>query len=164
MFKILQPDEQYDNVHEIDLDKLKEKGIKGIICDIDNTLAPYKQEIILEDSKKWLHKLQSKGFKVCLVSNAMERRVDFFRQQFDLPAIGQAVKPAKRAFKKALHEILQLDNKETAIIGDQVFTDVLGGNRMGLYTILVNPLEKNEFFATKLVRIIEKLIFKREKV
>jgi len=88
------------------------------------------------------------------------RRVECFSNQLDIPAISNAVKPRKKAFKQGL-KILDISNNEVALIGDQIFTDILGGNRMGFQTILVDPLNKEEFFTTKLMRLLEKLVIKR---
>ncbi len=162
MLKILVPDHYYKNIFEIDLQKLKDDNIKGIICDIDNTIVPYEKKEVMNDVLDWFQTLKKMNFKVCLVSNGREKRVKFFRKELNLPALGQAVKPSKKAFKKALNHILKLDKSETAVIGDQIFTDVLGGNRAGLKTILVDPMGEKEFFVTKFVRFIESLVFKRD--
>lgn len=160
MLDNLKPDLYYPDIFTIDLKLLEGEGIKGFICDIDNTIVPWSEERILQEVIEWFAEVQRKGFKVCLVSNGIDDRVNFFSRRLSLPAVGQAVKPAKRAFKLAKAK-LDLRTHEIAVIGDQIFTDILGGNRMGFMTILVDPLSKKEFFTTKIMRLLEKLVFKR---
>ena len=162
MLKCLKPDYYYPDVFALEIDRLWGLGIRGIICDIDNTIVPYGKREVLEGVEEWLLELQSVGFRVCLVSNGKQERVDYFANELELPAIGKAAKPMGRSFRRALKEILQLKANETAIVGDQIFTDVLGGNRVGLKTILVEPLAENEFFVTKVVRLMERIIFTRK--
>ncbi|MFW6282134.1 MAG: YqeG family HAD IIIA-type phosphatase [bacterium] len=159
MFNKMQPDQYYRDIFEIDLDLLKKTGIKGLICDIDNTIVPWSEESVILEVANWFEKINEEGFKICLVSNGTDRRVKFFSEELKLPAVGQAIKPAKRAFKIA-QKILELEKEEIAVIGDQIFTDVYGGNRMGYTTILVDPLSDKELKSTRLMRSIEKLIFK----
>jgi len=161
MFNFLKPDYYYDNIFDIDLNKLKSAGIKGIICDIDNTIVPYDQKVVTEEVSNWFFKLHRKNFAVCLISNGFERRVKYFRQKLNIPAIGQAVKPRKKAFIKAL-DILEVNKEKVIVIGDQIFTDIWGGNRMELKTILVNPLVERDFILTKVLRILETLFFARK--
>ena len=161
MLSSLIPDHYYRNIFNIDLEQLQRNNIKGIICDIDNTIVPYKKRSLKEKVVNWFDTIQDEGFKVCLVSNGMDSRVNFFSKELDIPAIGQAIKPRKKAYQHAI-EILKLDKPQIVVIGDQIFTDILGGNRLELETILVNPMDKNEFFITRLVRKFEGLVFKRK--
>lgn len=161
MFELLTPDEYYRNIFEIDIKRLKHNGIRGIICDIDNTIVPYKNKMISDEVREWLDKLRKNDFKICLVSNGLKSRVDYFSNKLDLPAVGKAVKPAKRAYKESI-KILDLDKEEIVVVGDQIFTDILGGNRLNLNTILVNPMTEEEFFVTRIMRKIEKCFFKRK--
>ncbi|MFW6034915.1 MAG: YqeG family HAD IIIA-type phosphatase [Halanaerobiales bacterium] len=160
MITKLQPDLYYRNIFVIDFDKLKQEGIKGIICDIDNTIVPWTEEEVIEEVADWFISIKDKGFDICLVSNGTDRRVQFFSDKLSLPAFGQAIKPTKRAFKLA-QKSLDFKKTEIAVIGDQIFTDVFGGNRMGYKTILVDPMSKKEFITTKIMRLLEKIFFKR---
>jgi HAD superfamily phosphatase (TIGR01668 family) len=156
----LNPDSYYESVFEINLDNLKDADIKGIIVDIDNTIIPWNDKNISDEVFNWFKKMVKEGFKLCLISNGMNKRVEYFSNQLDIPAIGNAVKPRKKAYIKSL-KILDLKRDKIAVIGDQVFTDVLGGNRMGFMTILVDPLNKNEFITTRLMRLFEKFVINR---
>ena len=157
--KLLTPDLHAESILHIDLDKLKKKNIKGLIIDIDNTLVAWDIKSANDITKKWLLKLKEKGFKVCLVSNNTEDRVVKFNEELKLLAIHNAVKPRRKSFRKAM-EMMGTNISNTAIIGDQIFTDVLGGNRIGIYTILVTPIESKEFWWTTFVRKIERHVLK----
>jgi len=159
ILKYLSPREHVDNVLLINPQHLKKKGIRGIAIDLDNTLLPWKDDTFLPEVLAWVMELKNNGFKICIVSNAKPQRVKDLSKILDVPAVWKAVKPSKGAFRKAL-SILELEPSKVAMIGDQIFTDTLGGNRLGLYTILVNPLEKKEFVLTMQVRKVEKLVLR----
>ena len=160
MPKLLTPDLFVDTVYDIDLAALKARGIENIITDLDNTLVPWIEKDVNPKLMEWVNGLKSNGFKVCLVSNAVESRVETFRESMNVPGISKAGKPRNGAFLQAI-EILGSTPKTTAVIGDQIFTDVLGGNRLGLYTILVIPLSEKEFIGTRLVRLAERFVLRK---
>lgn len=160
MISLLKPDYYFNDIFSIDLDLLLKQGIKGIICDIDNTIVPWSEKRVLLEVADWFNAVKNKDFRICLVSNGMDRRVSFFSEELEVPAIGQAVKPTRKAFKLAKDK-LGLNSSEIAMIGDQIFTDILGGNRMGFKTILVDPMSEEELFSTKIIRKLEKLVFER---
>jgi HAD superfamily phosphatase (TIGR01668 family) len=159
MLTKLRPDMYVESIYHIDFDTLKLLGVDTIITDLDNTLVPWVEKDVNPRLMGWLQDIRSQGFKVCLVSNAVETRVDSFRQAMGVPGISKANKPLNRAFLQAL-SILGSDADKTAVIGDQVFTDVLGGNRLGLYTILVVPISKQEFIGTRFVRVVERWVLR----
>lgn len=159
MLKILTPDLHVESVLKLDLKKLKDNNIKGLIIDIDNTLVSWDIKYASEKTKEWLLNLEKEGFNVCLVSNNTEDRVVTFNEELKLPAIHRASKPRVGAFKKAMKTMGTKVNN-TAVIGDQIFTDVLGGNRMRLFTVLVVPLAGKEFWWTTFVRKIERHVLK----
>lgn len=159
MMKLLTPDLHVDSVLDLDLEKVKANNIKGLIIDIDNTLVSWELKYASDKTKEWLLNLEKEGFKVCLVSNNTEDRVVTFNEKLKLPAIHRAAKPRIGAFKKAM-EIMGTEVSNTAIIGDQIFTDVLGGNRMNIFTILVVPIEGKEFWWTTFVRKVERHVLK----
>ncbi len=162
MLNLLCPDIYLESIYQLDLSKLKKKGIKGIITDLDNTLIAWDENEIYPQLDDWFKILKKEGFKVCIVSNNSLERVSEFADIFGIPAIPKAVKPRRRAFRLAM-EKMQLKPEEAAVLGDQVFTDVLGGNRLGLFTILVIPVSEREFIGTKVVRQAEKFVLKRLK-
>lgn len=158
--KYLLPSMYVESIYHIDLEKLRARGIDTIISDLDNTLVPWVETQVNPELKTWLENLKAQGFKVCLVSNALERRIAHFRAELNVPGLSRANKPSRKAFRQAL-ALLGSRPETTAMIGDQIFTDVLGGNRLGLFTILVVPLCDRDFFTTRIVRIFERWILSR---
>jgi len=162
LFKILNPDQQLDSIFEVDLDHLQSLGIKGIITDMDNTIVAWNDRNITPRLAEWFARLRSRGFKLFIISNNSRDSGGQLALELDIPAIFYAVKPRKRAFQQAL-ENMELTPEEVAVIGDQIFTDVFGGNRLGLHTILVTPISEKEFIWTKLMRMLERLVLGRGK-
>ena len=148
--------------YELDIEILKKNSIEGIIIDIDNTLVPWSVRFADERVINLIKMLTEEGFKLCILSNGTKNRVSEFNRDLKLPAVHNAAKPSKAAFKKALN-YLGTKPQNTAVIGDQIFTDILGGNRLGLFTILVVPQSSKEFLWTRFVRQIEKLVLKKYK-
>ena len=159
--QLLVPNQRLNDIFEIDPDHLESLGIKGIITDMDNTLVPWSDRTVYPRLTEWFTMLKERGFKLYIVSNNSRERGALLAGELDIPAIWYAVKPRRKAFRRAIDE-MGLSPEEVAVVGDQVMTDVLGGNRLGLYTILVNPISEKEFFWTKLNRLIEKLLTGRE--
>lgn len=162
MKRLLRPNLEVGNLKEIPLDVLAKKNIRGIIFDLDNTIIAWDKREMEQEIIEWLRLLQAKGFKLCIVSNSMKKRVRIIAESLAFPYAARAGKPLRRGFRKAL-ELLSLEGDEVAVVGDQLFTDVLGGNRIGAFTILVRPLGQKEFFTTRCMRILEGLVFKRKK-
>jgi len=160
MLELLKPRIYLDSVFHLDLEQLKQLNIQGFIIDIDNTLVEWDKKYASERVKNWLRNLELEGFKVCLVSNNTEDRVVTFNEELKLPAIHRAVKPRLEPFEKAM-SIMGTKPETTAVIGDQIFTDIFGGNRLNLFTILVIPIGNRELTWTKFVRKIEKVVLKK---
>ncbi|MHC2182345.1 HAD superfamily phosphatase (TIGR01668 family) [Paenibacillus sp. PvR052] len=150
------PRKQVNSIYEIALNELWEQGYRGIITDLDNTLVGAKAPLATPELIDWLKVVGQVGFQVVVVSNNQRTRVTKFAEPLSLPFIYRAKKPTSASFRKALH-MMNLRAEETVVIGDQMLTDVLGGNRMGLFTILVRPISlMDEGFFTKVNRRIEK--------
>ena len=158
--RILTPNYYYNSIYEVDLALLKRNDIKGLIIDIDNTLVGWDTPLPTAEVKQWLDKLKENGFAVCLVSNNNKKRVMHFSKELNIPFIYQAKKPTKKNFLAAM-KILETTNPKTAVIGDQIFTDILGGNRLKLTTILIKPIKSKEFWWTNFVRKIERRVIKK---
>jgi uncharacterized protein len=156
---LLIPDLSLANIFEINVEMLEKQGIKGIITDMDNTLVPWSDRAVYPRLADWFKGLKSRGFKLIIVSNNSKDKGGKLARELDIPAIWYAIKPRRRAFRRAL-EIMQLRPDEVAVVGDQLFTDVLGGNRLGLFTIHVDPISEKEFFSTKLMRMMERFLFR----
>lgn len=156
----LRPDFHVLSLNEIPILELKEKGIKGLIIDLDNTLTNWNCHNIDPTVYKWLMDLNKWGFKTCILSNNGVKRIEATITGLKIPFVANALKPRKKGFKKAM-ELMDCQRENTAIIGDQLFTDILGGKRVGITTILVAPRSKQEFFGTKLTRLIERLVLSK---
>ncbi|WP_336745763.1 YqeG family HAD IIIA-type phosphatase [Paenibacillus sp. y28] len=151
------PQLRVSTIYEIDTDMLKRQGIRGIITDLDNTLVGAKRPDATPELLEWLKRLKAEGFQVVIVSNNRHLRVARFSEPIGIPFIYSARKPFGRAFRQAMGQ-MGLTSKQTVVIGDQMLTDVLGGNRMGLYTIMVDPIAMaDEGFFTRINRRIEKV-------
>lgn len=159
---IFKPDLTVDSLAEIDLKKYWEKGKRGIILDLDNTIVLWQETKLVEKARIFLEKALALNYRVCLLSNAGTSRVKKIAEKHELPYLALALKPRKSVFRKALAK-LKLTEKEVLVIGDQIFTDIWGGNRVGCETILVSPLEKKEFMGTKVLRFLEYLVKRKFK-
>ncbi|GAB6274677.1 MAG: YqeG family HAD IIIA-type phosphatase [Peptococcaceae bacterium] len=158
MLEIFYPRLFVSSLPELDLKHLLRLGIKGILLDLDNTIIPRCTESCSPEIIDWLNKLRGCGFKLCIISNNKSARVKMLAGELEVPAVHYAFKPFKRAFCQAL-SLLKTAPEETAVIGDQIFTDILGGNRLGLFTILVVPLNGKEHWLTQLInRRLEKAL------
>lgn len=148
-----------DKVQDINAQMLRKNNIKGLILDIDNTLVPTHVKDADEAAVEWIRRVKNDGFKACIVSNASRRRVVRFNERLQLHAIHRASKPGTRAFHKAAR-LMELKPENIAVIGDQIFTDVYGGNKAKMFTILVKPIHKKESVIVMLKRFPEKLVLK----
>ena len=158
MFEILRPKVYVDSVCNIDLKKLKEiKKIEGIIIDLDNTLVAWGQNEVSQKNIDWVNEAKKLGLKICIVSNTNSKRVAKLAKIFDVPYHSKYFKPFSVAFNNGL-KILDTKKSETVVIGDQIFTDMWGGNRLKLLTILVSPIVKKDSIGTFLHRNLEKII------
>jgi hypothetical protein len=142
----------------IDPEVLWRKGIRGILIDLDNTLVPWRGREVFEDVRAWLEKVKTRGLQVCIISNAASgSRVAKMADWLNLPYMPRSFKPRRRGFRWGM-QLLGLKVNEVAVIGDQVFTDILGGNRLGALTILVEPLSSRDFISTQVVRLMERWV------
>jgi uncharacterized protein len=153
------PDEQVQDIFSIRPEYLKEKGIKAIITDLDNTLVEWDRPNATPKLIQWFKEMQEQGILVTIVSNNNERRVGAFSDPLGVPFIFQARKPMGRAFRRAIKQ-MGVKKEEAVVIGDQLLTDVLGGNRNGFHTILVVPVAQSDGFITKFNRRVERRIMK----
>ena len=157
MIKHFLPDQHVKSIIEIQPESLKEKGIKGIITDLDNTLVEWDRPNATPKLIEWFDNMRRHEILVTIVSNNNERRVKSFSDPLQIPFIFQAKKPMTRAFNKAIKQ-MGLRKEETVVIGDQLLTDVLGGNRSGFHTILVVPVAQTDGFVTRFNRKVERRI------
>ncbi|PRO65074.1 YqeG family HAD IIIA-type phosphatase [Alkalicoccus urumqiensis] len=158
MLKKFIPNQYVPSIYEIDIQELKRLGIKGVITDLDNTLVEWHRKEATEELLQWLEELSEEGFEVVIVSNNNEKRVHAFASPHNITFIHSAKKPFSKAFKAAC-KLMGLKHGETVVIGDQLLTDILGGNRAGFHTILVVPVAETDGILTKFNRSIERRVF-----
>jgi HAD superfamily phosphatase (TIGR01668 family) len=153
----LRPHLYLPSVQSVDPRLLRRRGIRGVVLDLDNTLAGWKAPRPTREVKAWVGRLAGHGIGAVILSNNGRGRVEDFANWLGVPFIPNARKPSRRGFQQAM-AVLGTGPATTAVIGDQVFTDILGGNRTGLFTILVTPLTRQEFLGTRAVRHLEDVV------
>lgn len=155
--RVLRPDAVAERLCSVSLDDLAARGITGIIVDLDNTLVGYGREELSPADAAWIADALARGFRVCLLSNNFTGRVTRVSNELGVPAISSALKPLPRAFSQALR-VLGTSKRATVVVGDQLFTDVLGAKLMGLHSILTTPLESKDWLGTRVLRMLERLV------
>ena len=149
-------------VQDIKIEFLIKNKIKALILDVDNTLIDYNKNLS-EEVVKWSKELQGQGIKMYILSNTNKKqKVKDVADKLEIPFEIFAKKPSKKGFIK-IKEILQVKEENIAVVGDQLFTDVLGGNRCNMFTILVDPVNKKDYWYTAWKRPIENIIKRKLK-
>lgn len=159
IFKRFYPTYKYEKVEDISFELLEQDNIKAILFDMDNTLVNHKY-IYSENLKKWTKIAKEKGIKLYILSNSpVGKKVKKIAGELGMKFKYNASKPSIKGFKFVIADLkLPVDN--IVMVGDQLFTDVWGGNRVGMKTILVKPIQKKEWILTKIKRPIEKVVLK----
>lgn len=154
---MLKPNAYFSKVEDITIRFLIKNEIKALILDVDNTLIDYNNNLS-EKVIKWALDLQGQGIKIYILSNSNKKdKVKRVAEKISVPYINFAKKPFKKGFLK-VKEKLNIEEKRIAVIGDQIFTDVIGGNRCNMFTILVDPIDKKDFWYTAWKRPLENKI------
>lgn len=156
MFKIFYPDEYVASTYVINFEELYQKGYRGLIFDIDNTLVPHGVPAD-ERAINLFERLRFIGFETCLISNNQEPRVRPFAEKVDSKYVFDAHKPSTKNYKKAMR-LMKTDEETTIFIGDQLFTDVWGAKRTGIKSILVKPIHPKEEIQIVLKRYLERVV------
>ncbi|MCR5527303.1 MAG: YqeG family HAD IIIA-type phosphatase [Lachnospiraceae bacterium] len=156
MFESFFPDEYIESTYAIDFEKMYEKGYRGVIFDIDNTLVPHDAPADA-NAIAFFKKLKSIGFKALVLSNNKEPRVKKFADAVGCEYIYKANKPSRGGYLKAM-EKLNTEKNNTLFVGDQLFTDVWGAHRTGIHSILVHPIDPKEEIQIVLKRYLEKIV------
>lgn len=154
------PDRLAPRLHNVSLDELAARGIRGLILDLDNTMVAYRQSEIVADHLCWVEEAHARGFKMVMLSNNFTDRVTTVAAQLRIGCIPNALKPLPTGFLRA-RSLLGLRSREIAVVGDQLFTDVLGAKLLGFYTILTEPIEPHDFAITRVFRFFERLLLAR---
>lgn len=165
LFERFYPDEYMESTYSIDFEALYQSGYRSVIFDVDNTLVPHGAPAD-ERSIALMQRLKTLGMQVLFLSNNKEPRVKMFRDGVDYGSyIYKAGKPGRAGYVRAMEQ-LGTSTKDTLFVGDQLFTDVWGAKKAGLFTILVKPMNPKEEIQIVLKRVLEKPIlfcYKRSK-
>lgn len=156
MFKKFYPNEYRNSTYELNFQEYFDKGYRGILFDIDNTLVEHGLPAT-DRAVKLFDDLRKIGFKTCLISNNQEPRVKPFAELVKSDYIYNAHKPSTKNYKKAM-DIMGTDISNSMFVGDQLFTDVYGANRAKMYTVLVKPIHPKEEIQIVLKRKLEKIV------
>jgi len=158
MLNFLFPNYYFDSITQIRSGWLREQEIYAILLDVDSTLKYYRSKTLLPEIAEWLTRKRERGFEFCLLSNGRRRRIEKLANELDLPFLAPAYKPFPSGCRKAM-KMLYLDPDYTALIGDQIFADVMAANLAGIRSILVKPLRPQEepFFA-RVKRPFERIV------
>jgi len=143
MLQFLTPHFRIDRVEELTPKRLREWGLSALLLDVDCTLKRYGRQEVSPEVAAWIEQLRAKGIVMCLVSNGMGGRIRRFAERLDLPCVSLAMKPLPRGIRSAMRR-LALRPSQTAMVGDQLFADVMAGRLAGVRTILVRPNHPEE--------------------
>lgn len=157
MLEKLFPDIYIKSIAELPIEELKKRGIKALVFDIDNTISPYDVAEPDDDALAVLDKLKEEGFKICLLSNNKEQRIKLFNKKIGAYAYWEAGKPGVKKLREAMDE-MGTDSKSTAMVGDQVFTDMWCGHNAGLLSIMTAPICERDQLITKVKRPLERFV------
>ena len=156
MLETFYPDQYVDSTYGLPFEELYKKGYRGIIFDVDNTLVPHGAPADAR-SLELFRRLKEIGFSTCILSNNKEPRVAPFAEKVGSPYLFKGGKPSRKGYRKAM-QIMKTDESNTLFIGDQLFTDVWGARRTGLYSILVKPINPKEEIQIVLKRYLEAIV------
>ncbi|WP_206529473.1 YqeG family HAD IIIA-type phosphatase [Brevibacillus sp. SYP-B805] len=152
----LMPNEFVESIHHIDPEELKKRKIRGVITDLDNTLVEWNRPDATPEVVEWFRRLRQAGIQVTVVSNNNRERVHRFCEPLEARFIWAARKPLGQAFMRAVRD-MNVPIEETVVVGDQLFTDILGGNLLGFHTILVVPVAQTDGILTRFNRLLERI-------
>ena len=160
---LLKPHIKLKRVTDITLKLLNKYNIYSLILDVDNTLSTHHGEVLTDGLEDWIKEMHNGGIKLTVLSNSKERRVKPFSQKIGLPFIALGLKPLPFGYYRAL-KMSASKRKNTAIVGDQIFTDVLGGRLSGVKTILLTPIKLETTKGFKFKRKLETYVYKLHKI
>lgn len=148
----------FPSLEEVDLDMLESLGIRGVVLDLDNTIVAGSRSEVSPQVKAWLKRARQKGFRLCIFSNTLRiRRLWKISREIGIPYIRGSFKPRRGGLRRALG-FLRVSPKESVMIGDRLLTDIWGGNRMGMWTILVGAFKEGEGLATRIFKRFERFL------
>ena len=158
--KFFQPTALRERVTDISPDLLQSLGVKALLLDVDNTLATYTSNTPSQGSLEWVRAMEDAGFRMMIISNNFKERVSSFGAMFGLDTLSFAIKPLPVGYLRAARR-LGVRCRECAVIGDQIFTDIIGANLCRMKSILLSPIEPEEGFTFKARRFLERGLRKK---
>ena len=156
MFQQFYPREDYASTYEIPFEEYYRKGYRGILFDVDNTLVEHDQPAT-QPAIALFESLRQMGFSTCLISNNKDYRVQPFADAVGSDFVYKAGKPSPRGYEEGMRR-MKTDRQSTLFVGDQIFTDIWGANRAGIYSILVKQIARHEEIQIVLKRKLEKIV------
>lgn len=159
MFDKFVPDKYFKSIYDINYKALKKSGIKCLVFGLGNTLVPESVKEPTRKVKDLFEDLKDLGFKVIILSNRSKKDVIPFKEQLCVDSACNSFKPFRFKYKKIMR-LYDFNDTEIACIGDELFYDILGANRMKLTSILVNPISIDDYAVTKITRKFENLVIK----
>ncbi|MDQ3397182.1 MAG: YqeG family HAD IIIA-type phosphatase [Deinococcota bacterium] len=156
---LLRPKLVVSAVHEVTLDLLREHKLSAVMVDLDDTLVAAAHEGLDPRFSNWAKSLHDAAVPVLMLSNGSPSRVAKYAALLEIPSFAMVGKPSLWAFRKGL-KVLERPAQETAMVGDQLFTDILGANLIGMASILVDPLSPGRLPHTRFLRKVERLILR----
>lgn len=156
---LLRPDLSVNSVCDLTPALLAARGVRGVMVDLDDTLVPSRETGLRREVAEWFAGLKRCGIPVVILSNGERKRVAHYAQALGVEGLALIGKPLPHAFRRGL-ALLGTAPQETAMVGDQLFTDVLGANLAGLISILVTPLSPGALLHTRLLRRLEACILR----
>ena len=160
MFK---PNVKLDKITDITISVLQKYNINSLILDVDNTLSTHHGQVLTDGLEDWLNLMRQNGIKMTVLSNSKSPRLEPFAKKIGLDYISLGLKPLPFGFWRALKR-LGSKRKNTAIVGDQIFTDIVGGNCVGLKTVLLTPIKLETSLRFRIKRKIESYVIKLLKI
>ena len=158
--QLLRPRVILPHIYDITPAFMELHDLGGLLLDLDNTLIPYGSYDEQAEVKHWAGALQAAGYPLYLLSNARRERARVWAERLGLPGVGLAGKPFAQGYRRGL-SVVNLPAHRVGMVGDQLFTDVLGGNWSGMFTIMVRPISDNALPHTRFARRLERLVLKR---
>ena len=152
---LLYPTIYFDRIYDIDFETLQKLGVNSLLLDVDNTLTIDKGTAPDPRTVEWIEQMRNLGVKMMIVSNGKSHRLKQFSKKLNLDCFAMAFKPLPFKLKKAV-KLISNDKNSVLMIGDQIFTDILGGNTVGINTALLNPIETEKTLSFKIRRHFEK--------
>lgn len=156
---LLKPDIKLHGITDITVELLNKFNIKALLLDVDNTMSTHHGTVLTDGLPEWISYMQQSGIKLMVLSNSKKQRIAPFAKRIGLPFISLGCKPLPTGYIRGV-KALGEKRKNVAIVGDQIFTDVLGGNAVGVKTILLTPIKLEDGFSFKVRRNLEKKIYK----